>query len=337
MNTEKEFRETESGKNADIISHELNKLEKSYQLKETIDFQNFWNQTKQITLLFKTLKPLAYEQREALWGRFNGICEEVKDLQRENKDKHSILSSGKKAIIIESISEIISQIKQASTSSDLSNAQQNLNQVLQLMRNEKNENVRADDPVLSVKLTFEDNNECWLLWKNTNDILQGRRTELISSFFSSFHEKATEIQEMAQKGDPYFAKDQIRQFQLDLRRAIMQPEQFQEIRSMIDDAWKTASNRIEEMKKEATTRALGNIERWEQLIINNELIIQQLEIQIDECRVMEKDATSYEFAVKVKSWIDEKTEKIEKIQSTIAELKQRIEASIEKYGNPNSE
>lgn len=334
MNTEKELRDVESARNAEIISHELNKLENSYQNKNIIDYQPFWTHTKQITELFRTLKPLNHEVREVLWGRFNGICEEVKDIQREQKEKQSKLSIEKKILIFKKLSDLTTSIESASTSSSLGSIQQSLNNILQLMKNEKNEENHVTDIILSTKLTYDDQNECWTSWKNANDLLQTRRSELISSFFRIFHEKADEIREMAQNNDPYAAKEQIRQFQIELKNAIMKPEQFQEIRSIIDESWKIASNRIEEIKKEAAQRAIGNIERWEQLIINNELIIDQLEAQIEECKVMEKDATSYEFALKVKSWIEEKTEKIERIQATIADLKQRIETGINKYGNP---
>lgn len=45
-------------------------------------YQDFWNKAKQITALFRELKPLAKSDRDLLWNRFNTICREVKDRQK---------------------------------------------------------------------------------------------------------------------------------------------------------------------------------------------------------------------------------------------------------------
>ena len=53
-------------------------------------YQDFWNKVKQITALFSELKPLAKSDRDLLWNRFNTICREVKDKQ---KDEYGSLES----------------------------------------------------------------------------------------------------------------------------------------------------------------------------------------------------------------------------------------------------
>ena len=45
-------------------------------------YQDFWNKTKQITGLFKELKPLAKSDRDLLWKKFNAICVDVKEKQK---------------------------------------------------------------------------------------------------------------------------------------------------------------------------------------------------------------------------------------------------------------
>ena len=45
-------------------------------------YQDFWNKAKQITGLFKELKPLAKSDRDLLWKQFNGLCRDVKDKQK---------------------------------------------------------------------------------------------------------------------------------------------------------------------------------------------------------------------------------------------------------------
>jgi len=45
-------------------------------------YQDFWNKAKQITALFKELKPLAKSDRDLLWKQFNALCGEVKVKQK---------------------------------------------------------------------------------------------------------------------------------------------------------------------------------------------------------------------------------------------------------------
>jgi hypothetical protein len=45
-------------------------------------YQDFWNKAKQITGLFKELKPLAKSDRDLLWKQFNGLCRDVKEKQK---------------------------------------------------------------------------------------------------------------------------------------------------------------------------------------------------------------------------------------------------------------
>ena len=64
-------------------------------------FQDFWNQAKQITTLFKELKPLARDDRELLWKRFNELCAEVKVKQQSEYGTLESLSKGHYDEIIE--------------------------------------------------------------------------------------------------------------------------------------------------------------------------------------------------------------------------------------------
>jgi len=45
-------------------------------------YQDFWNQAKLITALFKDLKPLTQSDRDLLWKQFNALCQEVKEKQK---------------------------------------------------------------------------------------------------------------------------------------------------------------------------------------------------------------------------------------------------------------
>jgi hypothetical protein len=57
-------------------------------------YQDFWNQAKKITALFKELKPLAQSDRDLLWNQFNILCGDVKEKQKGEYGALESLSLG---------------------------------------------------------------------------------------------------------------------------------------------------------------------------------------------------------------------------------------------------
>jgi hypothetical protein len=57
-------------------------------------YQDFWNQAKKITALFKELKPLAQGDRDLLWNQFNTLCGDVKEKQKGEYGSLESLSRG---------------------------------------------------------------------------------------------------------------------------------------------------------------------------------------------------------------------------------------------------
>jgi hypothetical protein len=57
-------------------------------------YQDFWNQAKHITALFKELKPLARNDRDLLWNQFNVLCQEVREKQKSGYGAMESLSKG---------------------------------------------------------------------------------------------------------------------------------------------------------------------------------------------------------------------------------------------------
>ncbi len=55
-------------------------------------YQDFWNRAKQVTALFKNLKPLAKSDRDLLWKKFNNVCREVKEKQKAEYGTLELLS-----------------------------------------------------------------------------------------------------------------------------------------------------------------------------------------------------------------------------------------------------
>ncbi len=74
-------------KNAELLDREIKKLSVlTSPIKENrpliTKYQDFWNQAKHVTALFKELKPLAQSDRDLLWKQFNAQCWKVKEKQK---------------------------------------------------------------------------------------------------------------------------------------------------------------------------------------------------------------------------------------------------------------
>lgn len=70
--------------NASNIKSEIDTLESGHWDMFKRDYKSFWAHSKQISQLFKNLKPIKKEDREDLWSRFSTVCEEAKNKQQSD-------------------------------------------------------------------------------------------------------------------------------------------------------------------------------------------------------------------------------------------------------------
>lgn len=86
-------------KNAELLDREIKNLfSLTSPIRENLPiitkYQDFWNQAKHITRLFKELKPLLRDDRDLLWKQFNALCREVKEKQKTGYRALESLSQG---------------------------------------------------------------------------------------------------------------------------------------------------------------------------------------------------------------------------------------------------
>jgi len=88
--------------NAKAIESEIQSISSGHWDWFKRQYKDFWVHARQISEMFKTLKPLRKEDRERLWEKFNSVCEEVKRKQRsENDDRKFKSNQHRKDIISE--------------------------------------------------------------------------------------------------------------------------------------------------------------------------------------------------------------------------------------------
>jgi hypothetical protein len=99
MNPEDDTWLKSAHKNAELLDREIkNLLILINPIREDrpiiTKYQDFWNKAKNITDLFKALKPLAKGDRDLLWKQFNACCKEVKEKQKSDYHAMESLSQG---------------------------------------------------------------------------------------------------------------------------------------------------------------------------------------------------------------------------------------------------
>lgn len=87
--------------NARILEDEIQKLSSGHWDWLERQYKDFWSHAKQISKLFKELKPLKKEDRERLWSNFNYICEDIKRKQNEEWEKRLYKSKEYKNLIMD--------------------------------------------------------------------------------------------------------------------------------------------------------------------------------------------------------------------------------------------
>ncbi len=328
--------------NASAIEHEIESLKNGHWNLFKRQYREFWAHAKEISGMFKTMKPVLREDRERLWAKFSSTCEETKRTQEREKESRRAASKQKRDLVESKIKEAYYQAKGAQSSSDLSEAKSLLNKALQWMKDGWGGFNVATDLVETAlgnegKLTREDRDQCWEKWKEVNEIIKFRRQELWELNYNHFRSKASDALNTAHYGDPREAKSKVKDVQREMKGTQMSKPQFQEIHDLLDDAWQKATSRLQEAYREGQRkheewldRIQGHIERWSDLIQKNEDIISRIEEQIDRCQDMERDARSPEFADTVRGWIEEKYRKISDIRETNRELEEKIHSAKSK-------
>lgn len=104
----------------------------------------------------------------------------------------------------------------------------------------------------------------------------------------------------------------------------MEGWQFDEIRGVLDDAYKIATGHLQRRHEEWRCKMESSKSRKLELIEKNRGIIANIEQQIGRCHDMLREARSSEHQHRVQGWIDEKYDKIRDIERFNRELEEQI-------------
>ncbi len=325
--------------NAQILSEELNALDA---LAEKNLYKDFWQKTKEISSLFKSLK-CSREPREKLWQRFQDTCDKVK-AQREQLESESESSKNR---ILSRINDARWEARSAFDQEGFTEVRDQLNEVMAMLKN-----------AILIKAHRD---ECWDAYRQENESLQRKREEkqskdygdlkldigvikdtlrgtLGSDILNIVEETATLGAISAEEhGEPHRALQLIRDAQQKLQSAFLSKDQRQELRERLQELWDEAIEAIKTQKEfkrqkhEAwRERTEAARDRKQERLKNSESFIDRLESQIEDLEQKISDSTHDDWIEKAEGWIQEKRDKIAEVREQNEELQQQIDDIEEK-------
>jgi hypothetical protein len=336
MSSERQQWIEQAKSNADAMEQEIESLSSSHWNLFERQYREFWAHAKEISGMFKTLKPLLKEDRERLWARFSHICEETKRKQEQVRETRRIQSRQKRELIEGKIKEAYYWAKGARDTDSLSKAKLLLNEALEWLKNGWGGFNLATELVETTlgnegRLLRKDRDACWEKWREANEAIHWRRQEMWDSNYHQLRSEAGDALNTAHHGDPHDALAKVKEIQRNLKATQMSKPQRQEIRGLLNDAWERAISKINKIREEKRrtheewlSRMEDHVERWTDLIEKNEGLISGLEDQIDRLEVEARYARSNEYADRVRSWIEEKYQMIRDIRETNRESEEKI-------------
>lgn len=303
------------------------------------NYSDFWHRVGDIKALFKDLKPTLREERERLWADFGNLCQRAKAEEAQARERRNDSSRQKREVVLSKLDEAYHQARGAQSGSDLRIATELLDQALKWMKGGW-EQVSLGDDIFHLsdgRMTKADHDACWERWKEVKAVIHYRRREICDFNYGQFHRDACEARGLAEQF-PKEAKEKVRHIQSEMKGRTMDKSQFEEVRRILDEAYKIASAVLErrhaewerwqqerqqkreawkQKMRDAKSRKLERVERLRD-------VVSQIQDSIEHCRDLQRDARSSEYEQRVQGWIDEKYDKIRDIEKKIRELEEII-------------
>ncbi len=314
--------------NAIKLENEINRLS-DIQCVILLDrYREFFALATEIRKYFKDWT-LLREDRNRLWNMFDKIHAPISAEYGRLQENRRYASENNKDMILKGLRETYFQARGARNLTEINQARTMLEEVLSRLKNS------ADNSAGT--LLPKDRDECWTKVKEVRETIHDRRTEINNLNFQSLICDAREALNEADSGDPRKAKALVRQVQNSLKGSAMHPEQYAQIRLVLDKAWQTADGCLKEMAKEREHRQQefkgrmeDKIQHLQSLIRQKEEYISALMDQIEKCNELERGARTEDYADRVRGWRQEKQNRIDSVHSQIHDLESKIRFSEEK-------
>ena len=304
------------------INHLMDQAEGQLRSK---DFKGFWGTIKQINELAGSSR-LTRRSYQEMRDWQNEWCERAKGEMEARERASREDSAGKRRLVETTIRQAMSMTTNAESSQDLARANELLKQASERMKVGYSAGFGVSYSLTTHegRLTREDREHCNELWREARDGIEYRRQEIHDRNYRHFYAQASRAYNEARAGNAREAKDLVKHIQAEMKGVSMSGDQSQIIRDHLNDAWQEAVSYQRAKHEEWERKTRDFIDRMEALMSKNEDVIARLEGQIDHCEDLLANARGDDFASQVQGWIDEKRRKIEDIQETNREIREKI-------------
>jgi hypothetical protein len=315
--------------NASRLMEEIKKLKNDHWNSKSRNYREFWVHVKQISELFKTLKPLSQQDRASLWEEFGTTCEEAKKekskIQRQWEMQVDV-SRQKRDLIEFKTNEARLQAEGAESHEELRGAKVLLQEAREWMKdgwggfNAVTQIINQSDG----RLMREDRDACFEKIRGVEDAIRNRREELWERDYQILKEDVVTVFNEAEYSDPKEAKLCVVKVRNDLKNTYLRRDRADELHELLNDAWNRAKQRLKEKYEAWVNKMTEHVNRWSEIIERKEQRKRNLEEQIERCEEIQSSATTEEFSLEVQGWIDGKLTQINEIDNQISELEEKI-------------
>jgi len=299
------------------------------QLKELADkkqFGDFWANVKEVNSLINKTLSLSKEFKNAIRDELGQICDDAKEKQAEHKEKQAISS----AIMRHSLDTMISEALAFPADNDgLRKSMDKLDLVLKLLKEggvtDSGETISGND------MTHEDKDFCWEKWKDARTDITMRRAEVKANNYEKISMLIAPIAELAKEGDPYRAKDAIKEIRQAMKGLIFEDYHYEEINALLTENWDRSMNRIGSIKQEKEEKHKkwrsdmeARVVYHQNQIEKNLGYISRLEEQVKDLEEKLTNPKTVSVHEKIEGWIQEKKLNIQEVLEINASLESKI-------------
>ncbi len=260
-----------------------------------IKFKEFWDHSREMTELFKTLKPLLKEDREELWASFRTICDNTKRKENEERDRFFYNSKEKKELAWIDMNEAYHYGHGAQGKKDIESANFHLQKALARLKD------------TTVRLTKEHSQECWDKYNEALRAIRYRREELQELSYENLRGIAYDVLTLS-KINPFDAGKKMKYFFERLKEGYINKEQREDLMKIIDEAREHMNYKFEELRKEKERKQ----KEWEERQRERERKQKEWEE-----RQRERERKQREWEEKKKEWERNRHERIDRLRGVL--------------------